>query len=192
MTQDESTTHALNLKLKVEPEPQLHSHIVTSIVFAPGRDKTTHIGPYRYWGKINVAIKGCVYLQSWCRRLSLKHLPPNLFLNRQWHSWRGSMNLWWPQLHIYLPGLFLVTRDNTTLLRIRTKKKSKGLVSPPCNQDKEGHPKQNELNAKVNRSCFGQSDWRYGLAEEMAKHVTDKVGHSHSTICGEGNDRQQN
>ena len=81
--------------------------------------------------------------------------------------------------------------DNTTL-RIRTKKKSKGLVCPPCKQDKEGHPKQNELNAKVNRFRFGQSDWRYGLAEEMAKHITDKVGHCHSSICSEGNDRQKN
>ena len=44
MTQDEwSTTQAV--KLKVELEPQLHSHIVTSIVFPPGRDKTTHIEP---------------------------------------------------------------------------------------------------------------------------------------------------
>ena len=52
------------VKLKAEPEPQLHSHSVTSIVPPAGQDKTTHIKPYRYWGKINVAIRGCVYSQS--------------------------------------------------------------------------------------------------------------------------------
>ena len=57
-----STTQAV--KLMAEPEPLLHSHIVTSIEPPPGRDKTMHTEPYRYWGKINVAIKSSVYSQS--------------------------------------------------------------------------------------------------------------------------------
>ena len=53
----------LPVKLETDSEPELHSHIVTSIVAPAGRDKTTHIEP-RYCGKRNVASKGCVYSQS--------------------------------------------------------------------------------------------------------------------------------
>ena len=51
-------------KLEAVSEPELHSHIVTSIVAPTGRDKTTHIEPHRYCGKRNVASKGCVHSQS--------------------------------------------------------------------------------------------------------------------------------
>ena len=43
------------MKLKTQSEPELHSHIVTSIVPPAGPDKTTHIEPNRYCGKKNVA-----------------------------------------------------------------------------------------------------------------------------------------
>ena len=43
------------MKLKAESKPELHSHIVTGIVPPAGRDKTTHIEPYRYCGKKDVA-----------------------------------------------------------------------------------------------------------------------------------------
>lgn len=59
---DECTTKTV--KPKAESEPELRSHIVTSIVPPAGRDKTTHIEPYRYCGKKIVASKGLVYSQS--------------------------------------------------------------------------------------------------------------------------------